>query len=102
MDKNINNKISVSTNIIIFYGRRWVVAHGITDFAVTTSWCYRFMKRHGLSKHTRTRTAQKMPAEYEMKILQFQKFVIAARKKSCFELGQTGHMDDVPLTFNVP
>jgi hypothetical protein len=28
--------------------------------------------------------------------------VIAAIKKSCFELGQIGKMDKVPLTFNVP
>jgi hypothetical protein len=45
------------------------------------------MKKHGLSKCIQTRIAQMMPAQYEMQILQFQKFVIAARKKSCFELG---------------
>jgi hypothetical protein len=28
--------------------------------------------------------------------------VIAARKKSCFELGQIGNMDEVLLTFDVP
>jgi hypothetical protein len=39
-----------------------------------------------------------MPAEYEAEILQFHKFVIAARKKSSFELG---NMDEVPLTFEV-
>jgi hypothetical protein len=31
----------------------------------------------------------------------FQKFV-AARKQSCFDLGQIGNMDELPLTFKVP
>jgi hypothetical protein len=26
--------------------RRWEVTHGITDFAGTVLWCYRFVKRH--------------------------------------------------------
>jgi hypothetical protein len=43
-----------------------------------------------------------MLAEYETKILQFHTFVTALRNKSCFELGQVGNMDEVPLTFNVP
>jgi hypothetical protein len=43
-----------------------------------------------------------MPAKYEIKILGFQKSVTAARKKSCFELGQNGNMGRVSLTFNVP
>jgi hypothetical protein len=43
--------------------------------------------------HTPIRIAQKMPAEYKTKILQFHKFIIAARNKLCFELGQIGKMD---------
>jgi hypothetical protein len=43
-----------------------------------------------------------MSAEYEAKALEFHKFVITARNKTCFELSQIGNMDVVPLTFNVP
>jgi hypothetical protein len=32
----------------------------------------------------------------------FQKFVIAARRRSFFELGQIGNMDKDPLTVSVP
>jgi hypothetical protein len=39
------NKISVSTKITIF--ERRMVTKSITDSAETT-WCHRFMKRHGL------------------------------------------------------
>jgi hypothetical protein len=59
------------------------------------------MKRNGLSVHTQTRIAQKMPANYKAKILQLQKFIIAARKK-CFGPWEIGSMDELPLTFNVP
>jgi hypothetical protein len=87
---------SVSAKMIIFEARRLAVAHNITDFSGTTSWCYRFMKRHELSMHTQTRIVKKMPAEYETKILQFHKFVVAASKKSCHvKLGQIGNMDKV-------
>jgi hypothetical protein len=65
--------------------------NGITDFAGKTIWCYRFMKRHGLSMCIWTRIAQKMPAEYEPKILEFQNFVTAVRKKPCFELNRWEH-----------
>jgi hypothetical protein len=43
-----------------------------------------------------------MPAEYEAKILECHKFVIGARKNTCFELSQIGNMDEVPLIFDVP
>jgi hypothetical protein len=43
-----------------------------------------------------------MLAKYETKFLQVQKFVTAASKKSCFELGEIGNMDEVLLTSDVP
>jgi hypothetical protein len=47
------------------------------------------------TKHCiRTRISQRMPAEYEAKILEFQKFVIGARKKTCFELSKIGNTDE--------
>jgi hypothetical protein len=96
-----NKRISMSTKIIIFEVRSWGLLHSITDFAGTASWCYRFMKRHGLRMCSQTRIAQKVPAEYKT-ILRFQKFIIAAKKKSCFELGQIVNMDEFLLTFSVP
>jgi hypothetical protein len=48
--------------------------------------------------HAGTRVAQEMPAKYETRILEFQEFVVAARKKSCFEVGQIVNMGEVPVT----
>jgi hypothetical protein len=96
------NGISVSTKMIICEARRWAVAHDITDFGGTPAWCCSFMKRHGLSTRMRTRIAQNIPADYESKIVDFHRYVINARKKTQFELGEIGNMDGVPLTFDVP
>nr|AHN53440.1 DDE superfamily endonuclease [Nuttalliella namaqua] len=96
------NGISVSTKMIINEAKRIAVEKGMMDFTGSPSWCYRFMKRSGLSMRTKTRIAQQMPKEYESKILAFHKFVIDARKKNNFEISQIGNMDEVPLTFDVP
>ena len=46
--------------------------------------------------------AQKLPHEYERKIIKFHKYVINMRKKLCFEIGQLGYMGEVPLMLDVP
>ena len=51
---------------------------------------------------TKTTIAQKLPCEYERKIIEFHKYDINKRKKLCFEIGQLGNMDEVPLMFDVP
>ena len=52
--------------------------------------------------HTKTIIAQKLPREYGRKMIEFHKYVTNMRKKLCFEMGQLGNMDEVPLTFDVP
>lgn len=74
--------------MIMFEARRWVVTYIAVDFTDKTSWCYRFMKRHGLSMGIGSRIAQKMPAWYETKIMEHELSEIAAKKKSCFKLGR--------------
>ena len=51
---------------------------------------------------TKTTIVQKLPREYKRKIIESHKYVINMRKKLCFEIGQLGNMDEVPLTFDVP
>ncbi|XP_078244344.1 uncharacterized protein LOC110070281 isoform X2 [Pogona vitticeps] len=97
-----NNGFSVSANMIIFEAKRISIEKGIQDFTGSLSWCYRFMRRCGLATRAKTRIAPKLPKGYESKFLSFHKFVIDARKKNGFEIGQIGNMDEVPLTFDVP
>jgi len=42
---------------------------------------------------TKTTIAQKLPRDYERKIIEFHKYVINMRKKLWFEIGQLGYMD---------
>ena len=60
------------------------------------------MRRNGLCMRTKTTIAQTLSREYERKIIEFHKYVINTRKKLCFEMGQLGNMDEVPLTFDAP
>uniref|UniRef100_A0A8C8RNE1 HTH CENPB-type domain-containing protein n=1 Tax=Pelusios castaneus TaxID=367368 RepID=A0A8C8RNE1_9SAUR len=71
----------LSTKMIIYEAKRIAVEKGIKDFTGSPSWCYRFMRRSGLAMRTKTRIAQKMPQEYESKILIF---------FSCFPALKTG------------
>jgi len=59
--------------MILIEARRLAIEMSITDFAGTTSWCGRFMRRNGLCMHTKTTIAQKLLREYERKIIEFHK-----------------------------
>jgi len=88
--------------MILIEARRLAIEMSIIDFAGTASWCERFMRRNGLCMRTKTTIAQRLPHEYKRKIIEFHKYVINIRKKLCFETGQLGNMDEVPLMFDVP
>uniref|UniRef100_L7MZP6 HTH CENPB-type domain-containing protein n=1 Tax=Anolis carolinensis TaxID=28377 RepID=L7MZP6_ANOCA len=77
-----NNGFSVSTKMIIYEAKRLAAEKGIEEFTGSPSWCYRFMRRCGLAMRTKTRIAQKMPKEYESKIVSFHKYVLDARKRN--------------------
>ena len=81
------NGIAVAMKIILIETRRLAIEMSITDLAGTTLWCERFMRRNSLCMRTKTTIAQKLPREYERKIIEFHKYVINMRKKLCFEIG---------------
>ena len=72
----------------------------ITDFAGTASWCERFMRINGLCMYTKTTIVQKLPHEYERKIIEFHKYVVNMRKKLCFDIAKLGNIDEVRLMFH--
>ena len=45
--------------------------------------------------------AQWLPQDYEEKLIRFQPFIIARRKKHDFELKYIGNADHFPLTFDI-
>lgn len=72
------------------------------QFKASLNWCYRFMDRHHLSVRRRTTIAQRLPDDYEEKLLNFQKFVIDLRKKKDIHPCNIGNADQTPLTFDLP
>ena len=68
--------------MIIQQAKEMARSRDLNDFQGSTSWRERFMKRNGLSMRTRTSLCQKMPEEYEDKVLEFHRYVIRARKEA--------------------
>ena len=65
------NGIAVSTKMILIEARRLAIEISITDFAGTTLWCERFMRRNGLCMYTKIKVVQKLPREYARKMFWF-------------------------------
>ena len=72
------------------------------QFKAGNHWCQRFMKRHGLSLRQKTTLAQRLPDDYEEKIVRFHRFIIDRRKEHNYPLHVIANMDETPLTFDMP
>uniref|UniRef100_A0A8C0J9M6 Brinker DNA-binding domain-containing protein n=1 Tax=Chelonoidis abingdonii TaxID=106734 RepID=A0A8C0J9M6_CHEAB len=69
-------------------------------FIASAGWCTRFMSRHGFCLRQRTKIAQKLPRDLELKIESFQSFIIKYRKEYAFERSQIRSMDETLMTFD--
>jgi len=95
--------IGVSTNVICLKAKSVAQKLGIaeTSFKASKCWCYGFMERAGFSIRRRTTITQRLPQDYEEKLIKFQCYVIAQRKKHDFELKYIRNADQTPLTFDI-
>ena len=91
----------VSTNIIHLKAKSVAQKLGLEQFKASKCWCYRFMDRLGFSIRRRTTIAQKLPQDYEEKLIKFQHYVLAKRKEHDFDLKYIGNADQTPLTFDI-
>ena len=71
-------------------------------FKASAKWCYRFMKRNDISVRKRTSIAQRLPEDYETKLIEFQRYVIKMRKRRRYKIGDIANADQTPLTFDLP
>ena len=69
------------------------------QFKASNHWCQRFMKRNGLSLRQKTTLAQRLPSDYEEKIVQFQRFIIKQRRAHSYPLHLMANMDESPIQF---
>lgn len=72
------------------------------QFKGSPSWVRRFMKRKGLVLRRRTSVCQKLPAEFEHKLVEYQRFVIELRRQRCYMMGHMGNADETPVWFDMP
>lgn len=72
------------------------------NFKASMGWCRRMMKRNGLSLRRRTTLAQKLPGDFNEKLLVYQRHVISLRKKHNYSLGNMGNADQTPVYFDIP
>ena len=59
------------------------------------------MKRHKLSWRRRTRISQKLPAQTQELLKNFQEFIIRLRTENCFELNNIFNMDETSDWFDM-
>ena len=71
-------------------------------FKAGNHWCQNFMKRNSLSLRQKITLAQRLPDDYEEKIVQFHRYIIDRRKKHNYPLHLIANMDETPLTFDMP
>ena len=76
--------------------------HPNTQFKASAYWCYRFMKRNKLSIRRRTTMAQRMPHDYDDKLLEYQRYIIRLHERHGYSLNSTANADQTPITFDLP
>ena len=65
-------------------------------------WVDRFMRRDGLSLQHRIAICQKLPTNFEEKLVNFEQHVIMLRKRGNFLMGQIGSADETPILLDMP
>lgn len=72
------------------------------SFKASRSWVQKFMRPAGFSLRRRTSTCQKLPAEYEEKLVEFQRYVMKMRRQRQYPVGQIGNADETPIFLYIP
>ncbi|KAM7308949.1 uncharacterized protein ISCGN_012580 [Ixodes scapularis] len=71
-------------------------------FRASRGWVERMMKRSGFSLRRRTTICQKLPVDFEDKLVNFQRYVMKLLRKSRYGLGQICSADETPVYIEMP
>lgn len=71
------------------------------EFKASLGWCKRLMRRQGLSLRRRTTICQKLPNEFEEKLLSYQRYIIGERRKHNYPMSAMGNADETPVFFDM-
>ena len=70
-------------------------------FLASESWFYRFLRRYDFAMRRKTKIGQKLPTHLDIKLLEFQQFIIKKQKQFEYELSEIGNMDETPVYFDM-
>ena len=104
IDEKRKAGIGISTTVIRLKAKSMAKVRNVaeSEYKASVHWCHRFVDRHDLSIRRRTTISQKLPENFKDKLLKFQRFIIAERKKHEYDLSLIGNMDQTQLTFDMP
>ena len=71
-------------------------------FKASLGWYQNWKRRHSVSLRAKTTLAQRLPEDMEEKIVQFHRFIIAARQRAGYPLSRIYNMDETPMRFKLP
>ena len=92
----------VTRNLLRLHAKVMAKRHNIANFCASDDWCTNFLKRHDFVIRQKTKISQKLPVDWEEKIVSFHSYVIKKRKQKNFDLSAIGNMDETPVWFDMP
>jgi hypothetical protein len=69
-------------------------------FKAYHGWREKFKKRESLSLRRRMKISQRLPLEFETKLIEFQCFVTGQRRRNKYSLSQIGNVDETAVFFS--
>ncbi|KAI8494062.1 hypothetical protein Bbelb_284090 [Branchiostoma belcheri] len=75
---------------------------GGDSFRVSNGWLCCLKKGYGLSTRRKTSATEKLPQDFEDKVLSFQRRMIPLREQCDYPMCDVFNMDETPLTFDMP
>ena len=104
IDEKRKAGIGISTTVTRLKAKLMAKARSVaeSEFKAPVHWCHHFIDQRDLLIRWRTTISQKLPENFEDKLLKFQAFIIAEQKKHEYELSLIGNADQTPLPFDMP
>lgn len=93
--------LPVTRRSIVKKASEVAAVQGIQNFKASNSWCTRFMIRQGFSLRRRTSVCQKLPPQFEEKLVSFQRYVMKLRTEVEYDFCQMGNADETPVYFDM-
>ncbi|KAH7942753.1 hypothetical protein HPB52_000749 [Rhipicephalus sanguineus] len=99
-----NRLLGVNVELIQWKARDVAREMGIPreNFRALRGWAQKFMRRNGFSLRRTTSIRQKLPADCEAKLVEFQRYVLDLRRSLQMPLGHIGNADQTPVFLDMP